>query len=424
MNKASYLYILSIFAITTITLSLYSCADDTNNSFENGDADGELSEQQDDFRAIAVVGSDYTSTSISIIDRKLKTLYAEGIIHSGSADPKLSTALSGDIVFPSTANPGQDIVLIDRYPNSVLTFLSPDDFTISAQLSVSTGFASNPHDYLMINEHKAYLTRYEKNPNPGETDFDQGDDILIIDSETLDLLGRIDFSNILNSDEGETHARPDRLLMIGDSVWVSFNVLGNDFKQVGTARLASIDTQTDTITDILDIPELANCSDMEYSEQHQALFLSCSGVFIDGLQSQLERSGIARIDLSGEDISYTVIRKGTQGAARPYGFDLDLASSRYLLALRFGDIDEGINDKLVAIDIEDYSEAVIHEASTPFGLGGFLADDTDNTLYIGDADLEHPKLIYYSYDNEGFILQGEIITHPNSGLPPKHLQFY
>ena len=43
----------------------------------------------------------------------------------------------------------------------------PATADVLAQLSVGTGFASNPHDYLEVAADKAYVTRYDSNPHPG-----------------------------------------------------------------------------------------------------------------------------------------------------------------------------------------------------------------------------------------------------------------
>ena len=126
--------------------------------------------------AIAVVGSDYYSTSISIVDRSTQDLFREGVVDSGSSAAGLSVALSGDIWCPRTYNQQNWLVLLDRFPNSVLTVLNPHGFAVNGQLSVATGFAANPHDFLWVDTHRAYVTRYEKNPQPGRKNYDEGDD--------------------------------------------------------------------------------------------------------------------------------------------------------------------------------------------------------------------------------------------------------
>ena len=119
----------------------------------------------------AISNSDYTSTSISAISPAGAVL-SQTVISSGSAPPGLTTALSGDVIFPSTAPASGKLLLIDRYPNSVLTWVEPKTGSVIQQLPVGTGFGSNPHDYLELAKDKAYVTRYESNPAPAKVPFD------------------------------------------------------------------------------------------------------------------------------------------------------------------------------------------------------------------------------------------------------------
>jgi len=98
--------------------------------------------------ALVVANSDFTSTNISVLSPAGSVL-SESIISSASAPPGLTTALSGDVVFPLEPTPGV-IVLIDRFPNSVVTSVDPSTAMVMKQLPVGTGFAANPHDYLAV----------------------------------------------------------------------------------------------------------------------------------------------------------------------------------------------------------------------------------------------------------------------------------
>ena len=68
-------------------------------------------------------------------------------------------------------------MLIDRYPNSVITFVDTSSGAVTRQIDVSTGFPSNPHDYLETREGRALVTRYERNPKAGRAPFDAGGDV-------------------------------------------------------------------------------------------------------------------------------------------------------------------------------------------------------------------------------------------------------
>ena len=131
---------------------------------------------------IAVVSSDYVSSNVSVLDAE-GSVVSESIISSGSASVGLNAALSGDVVLPLTAPLSHRLVLINRYPNSVITWVDPGSATVLHQLQVGTGFISNPHDYLELPGHKGYLSRFETNKQPGREPHDGGGDLSILDTE-------------------------------------------------------------------------------------------------------------------------------------------------------------------------------------------------------------------------------------------------
>ncbi len=448
---------LSWLGIFLMALCLISCVDDTNNlaSQYNGDEDGSPSRMDEEEEpagesdsgesveksdleekhsasphevspwAIAVVGTDYYSTSISILDRESRTLFRENIVHSGSASSGLSVALSGDVVFPRTYNHKNWIVLLDRYPNSVLTFVDPNDFSVIGQLPVATGFASNPHDFLWLSENKAYVTRYETNPTPGTEPYDGGDDILIVDPVARKITGRIELSQYTDNDSAQKfQARPDRMAYADGIVWVTLDHLTKDFDETGEGRVVGIDTTTDIVTDLVRLETLSNCTGIVYVAEKNALFLSCSGLFASGTEGQLAHSGIVRIDLNGDEPEVSILHEANDERKMPYGFDLDVVAGRWLLATRFGDIEADISDVAVLIDLESGEETLLHTAGSAYGLGGLLADDTTGTIYIGDADPQSPGIYLYTRDGDSFVEDGKIQAHPNVGLPPRHIRFY
>ncbi len=396
------------------------------------DGDMDLQEGDDDSGShetppwtIAVVGTDYFSTSISIIDRETRSLFRENIVNSGSSSSGLSIALSGDVVFPRSYNHKNWIVLLDRYPNSVLTFVDPNDFSVIGQLPVATGFASNPHDFLWLSENKAYITRYEKNPTPGDMEFDGGDDILIVDPITNVITGRIPLADYADTKTNSNlQARPDQMADADGIVWVTLDHLTDDFKESGEGRVVGIDVESDEVVELVRLPEVTNCTGIVYSKSHHSLYVSCSGLFIAGTDDQLQHSGIVQIDLDANPPQVSVFRRAEDSNGRPYGFDLDVLQDRYLLAVRYGDLETNILDTLVAIDLETGEESVLHEAGSAYGMGGLLADDATNSVYVGDADPVNPGIHLYSIENDSFNYDGMINSHPTVGLPPRYIRFY
>ena len=111
----------------------------------------------------AILNSDFLSTSLSLVDKNGGLVTAD-CVHSSTTGTG-STTISGDVVLPSQPQRGGQIVLIDR-GNTALTFVTPS-CTVDRQFSVKGGFEmANPHDVVIIDDHKAYVTRYAKNAAP------------------------------------------------------------------------------------------------------------------------------------------------------------------------------------------------------------------------------------------------------------------
>ncbi|MFH1529232.1 MAG: hypothetical protein ABIK09_00710 [Pseudomonadota bacterium] len=371
---------------------------------------------------IAVVGTDYLSTSVSILAPGTGALLAEGVIHSGSAAPGLSLALSGDVTLPASPNPLHQLFLLDRFPNSVITILDGVTFEVLGQVPVGTGFAANPHDLLWLDPGKVYVTRYETNPTPGRAPFDGGDDLLIVDPEAATVTGRIPLGD--QADPGLL-ARPERMVLAGDRVWVVLGHLAADFKGAGPGRLVAVDPLEDAVDLVLDLPGVENCTGLVHLPARDRLYVACAGLFDGGRAAQLEGAGLVVVDLAVSPPEANLLRGGADAPGGAFAFDLTVADGRWLLGVRFGDLAAGTPDRLVAMDLDgDREDVVIHEAGSAFGIGGVLADDVGGFVLVGDADPAAPRLLRFRVDGGAFTPDGEIRSHPSSGLPPRHLAFY
>jgi len=371
---------------------------------------------------IAVVGTDYLSTSVSILEPGSGALLAEGVIHSGSAAPGLSVALSGDVVLPAAPNPSHRLLLLDRFPGAVVTIVDGADFQVIGQVPVGTGFAANPHDLLWLDPGKAYVSRNEANPEPGREPFDGGDDLLVVDLEAGVVTGRIPMTQY--ADPGLL-ARPERMVMAGTRAWVVLGHLGGSFDTAGPGRLVSVDPVEDAADEVVDLPGMENCTGLLHLPSRESLYVACSGLFSAGRSAQQGGSGIVAVDLAVSPPAAEVLRRGTDAPGGPFGFDLAVAQGRWLLAVRFGDLAEGTPDRLVAVDLnEPDTEISVHEAGSAYGMGGVLADDDAGAVLVGEADPEAPRILRYRVDGGAFTRDGEIVSHPDSGLPPRHMAYY
>ena len=344
----------------------------------------------------ALSNSDFTSTNISAMSAT-GALLSASVISSGSAPPGLTTALSGDVVFPSTAPASGKLVLIDRYPNSVLTWVDPATGSVLQQLPVGTGFAANPHDYLELAADKAYVSRFESNSKPGQAPFDAGGDLLIIDPQANQITGRVELAT---APDGAFLPRADHLLKVGQEIWVSLQRFDADFKTAGDARLLGVDPSSDALTWTLDLPGIASCGAMVRSPSGNVVALACSGVAgdVDSTQAPAPtlRSDVVLLDAT----AHPPVEIRRFGAAVQLGAQLGssiaFASETLLLSVALGDSSASRNDVLFSLDTTLGTARVLLDAGAAFALGDvqcapgctdlcFLADAQANALHVWQA---------------------------------------
>jgi hypothetical protein len=235
-----------------LSLTLVACGGETP---QRGDA------PNTEACSLAVVGSDYSSTSVTLLDEEGEVC-AANFLHSGSAAPGLVTAFSGDVVLSRAAHPDGLLTLVDRYPNAVITLVDVVTGDVHGQFSVGEGFAANPQDIFFWSSTRAYVTRHEVNPTPTpeEGDFDDGDDLVIVNPETGALLGRIDLStHIPEGSDGEVfRARPGRMVRLGSLAWTALRGLSDDYQRGGEGVLVGVDGDSDAVVASLDLPGAKN----------------------------------------------------------------------------------------------------------------------------------------------------------------------
>ncbi len=338
--------------------------------------------------ALVVVSSDYTSTNVSVLS-PAGVVLSESIISSASAPPGLTTALSGDVVLPLAPTPGT-IVLIDRFPNSVVTSVDPSTAAVLHQLPVGTGFAANPHDYLAISDTKAYVSRYENNPHAGSEPNDGGGDLLVVDPSTARVSGRVAFPV-----EGGFLPRPDRMIRVGDEVWVSLERLDADFTMAGDARLVGISTIDDAVAWTLDLPGVASCGGLALAPARDMVAVSCSGLLSQNATT--ERSAVVLIDATAHPPRELRRLASASALGAPLGSTLSFASQGLLVGVAFGDLAAQRNDVAFTVDLASDVTSPLLDAGAAFALGDvrcspgcgdlcFLADAHANGLRVWKVD--------------------------------------
>ncbi|MCL2779151.1 MAG: hypothetical protein FWD73_14225 [Polyangiaceae bacterium] len=373
--------------------------------------------------ALVVAESDYSSTSIAIVSYDGDVL-SPAILSSGSAGAGTSAALSGDVVLPLTTPPSGEIVLIDRYPNGVITWLNPTTGQVRTQLSVRTGFDANPHDYIEVGPNKAYVSRYGSNLNPNQQDFDRGGDLLVIDpgasSGSPRVLGRVDLSM---PDDGLFLPRPDRMARLGNQVIVILQRFNANFSEVGPARLVGVDIADDTVAWNIELPGLANCSGVAMSPTQSALALACTGPWnmpANMPAGAATQSGIAILDLTVSppvEISRFDIESSFGTPPAP---SLAFASADLVVGTTYGNFDTGQTDRMFAINVATRELTELLHAQNAFVYGDVRC--CDSRCFFADA--ESIGLRRWDVTGTALTEQPLVLLHSATNLPPRYLGGY
>lgn len=373
-------------------------------------------------RGLVVVSSDYQSTNVSLFDWAGAEL-SSSVVSSGSSAPGLSTALTGDVVAPTALQTGARFTLLDRFPASVLTWVDVESGEVSQQLSVQTGFSANPQDYLEIFADKAYVSRYEPNPSPGEAPYDEGSDILIVDPLAPAITGRIDLDFAVEGLGADHAPRPSRMLLAGDRAYVLLSPYSLDFVESGDATVAAIDTATDAVVASLRLTGLRGCRGLALSPSGGSLAVGCSGSFEGTSSPSLDDAGVVVVDLvpAGEPSMVERLRVPGERFGAPPTFSLDFAAEEGLLVATFGELaGDGATlaeDRLWHVALASEALAPL-DAASPFAMGEVRCGVACGRCFVANADRGGIVAVDLTATPA---VAGASPVAPELGLPPRYL---
>ncbi len=376
-------------------------------------------------RGLLVVESDYQSSNVSVLGFDGSVLSAS-LASSSTEASGFGVALSGDVVPPSTQQSGSEIVLIDRYPAGVLRYLELSSARVTAELSVATGFKSNPHDYLALSAHKAYVTRYEANPNPGQEPFDAGADVLIIDPSQPAISGRIDLAPALEGEPTGFSAHPGQLLEVSGRVFVLLASYADDYSSGVTSRLAELDPDADRLVATLLLDGLRGCDGLALAPNGKQLAVSCTGDDLRSTQPKLDGSGLALVDISGAPRVLKLVAAADLGTD-PVGFALDYAAPGRLFFSTLGHFDDSgaaaAQDTFLLLDTESArTHVVLQSLSQPFSLGGIRCALGCGACFATDAERAGGSVLRFNVDANGDLGTPQMVrAETRIGLPPRYL---
>jgi hypothetical protein len=375
-------------------------------------------------RAIVVDESDYTSTNVALLDLEGRVL-SGSIASSRTTSVGLAAPLSGDVMSPTMPVGGSELVLVDG-SSTASRIVWVDPVTAARrELSVATGFWSDPHDYARISGTKAYVTRFNANATPGRQPLDSGSDVLVIDPSRPAVVRSIDLVPAMEGDAALALPRPDKIVLRGARAFVLLEALAPDFSAAVPSRVATIDTDRDTLTSVVTLEGFRNCAGLALSPTGDELAVLCSGTFDPSRPSDLAGSGVVVVDIAGEPRVKSTFRAADLGQ-NPVGFFCDFSSPTALVLETFGHSDPtgpGADDELLRLDLETGAvEVILRSAGEPFTIGGVACDVACGVCFVADAARDGGVVHRFRIGADGRLSAGQAIkVERNPGLPPRYL---
>jgi hypothetical protein len=379
-------------------------------------------------RGIIVVNSDYQSTNLSLVAID-GTVLSSSFLSSASTASGLSAPLGGDVVTPTQWQRGDEIVLLDRYPASVLTWVDVRSSTPTGQLSLATGFAANPRDYLLLNPTKAYVTRYQPNLAAGTGNHDEGSDIVVVDPLTRAVTTRLSLRSAMQDAPAVYYPYPDKMLRVGNEVAVLLGAYSSDFMSSASSRIVRIDPQDDRILEVVVLDGMHGCTELALSPSEDEIAVSCSGEFAGDSVATVAESGVVLVSAKDEWKERRRFPAAKFGLG-PLGSGLAYASDTTVVFTTAGELTEAGDtkreDALLVVDTDSGQfEVALRSSAKPFTFGNVRCASRCAVCFVADASRSAGVVHRYEVNEMGFLGERqEIIVDRTIGLPPRHLGWF
>lgn len=170
------------------------------------------------------------------------------------------------------------LYIVNRWGRDSIQVVDPDaGFETIAEFS--TGGGTNPQDILVLSDTKAYITLYQPEATGAE-------ELIVVNPQDGSVLKSIDLSGLVD-DDGEQLARPTRMTLVEDEVWILMQDLDGFYQVVTNGKIGVVDTNTDTLVDT-DSGETGiqgieldgrNPNDIAYNADTGLVYVTDTGVF-------------------------------------------------------------------------------------------------------------------------------------------------
>ena len=380
----------------------------------------------------AVVSSDYSSSSIAMLDEDFEVI-DESWLNSGTTYPGLVATLSGDVVLPNRQAGDETFAVIDRLFTDVVTRFFVPSGNLNGQARThgevgDTGFSSNPQDFIFVDADSAWAPRYNSNFNPAAPPENQGNDLFEINPTDMSATGaRIDLSSLdttatVMTDDGpievDVFARPSRGVLVGSRIVVGLDRISGSFDAAGDGMVAIVDLEDESVQG-LELAGLKSCGNaVPVPGAPSKVVVACVGFAQPyGDEPQVRASsGIALLDVAGAQVT---IERLWRVADRP-GSAIAVNSVIAIDAERVVGVANPDStrtlDVLYETDLTTGVQELVHESSGSFVIGLPAYDPDSEMLYVPDA--AENAVVEFASDEGSFVETGSTSIAPGLGLPP------
>lgn len=413
------------FALVCASLTLAACSDDGDAGGEAG-AGGEFSggAPEDCAHGIALVSTDYFSTEIALLGLDGEVLSASFLSTASTTTDGLAFPLSGDVGVPFGTS--GEIVVLDRFGTNVLSFVNPSNGTVRAQMPLGQGFESNPYDYLQLGDDEGALVRIGQNPAPGAEPFDDGGDLLFIDSREATVTGSVVFESY-----DDLPPRPTNISRVGDELYVTLARNALDFTEMGDAMFVPVSLDTKEAGEPIVLDGLKSCGGLAPVPGRDEVATVCTGfISIDGEGDSLSQSALVFFDSSKSPLREVRRIAAADIAGEPLQNQVAFASETVALVRTQTAYGGAQNNRLLAYDFETAETAELLEAEPDSEGAGrgvafgaiYCAPGCGSVCLMPDSSRNEVVRISIAADEPSLL--DAVSIEDGAGLPPSSLGSY
>jgi hypothetical protein len=342
------------------------------------------------------------------------SILSKSLLSSGSDVPGLSLPLGTDAVPATQVQSGDDLIVIDR-TNHAIDWLSLSA-EVTNQVGVGLGdFAANPYDYLQVSPELGFVSRYETNAAPGNAEYDESGDLLAINPETKQIVGRVDFNYLAEEVEG-LQPRPTKMVAYDGKIYVVLGMLDSGFTPLTDSLLAQVDPNTLEVTATLGLG-LTNCEDISMAPQGGLVAIVCKGGWAD--VPVTVNSGIVLVDLTKAEPSIATTY-GAADLAEAAISTLSFASETSILFSSYGSTyPTVVPDRAFTLDLTDgsVSEPVLEAGA--YQLGHIRCAAEQSVCVVANADTFAVE--FFDVEEGGVSHNQTVEFDADLGLPPRYI---